>query len=75
MTAMGNRRLGLIVDGLEEQRDVIVKALGPSLAGVVGFAGATDLGDQQVALVIDTPSIMRQLWGDRDLSAYVEVIS
>ena len=56
LVGLGNRKLGVVVDGLREQRNVIIKSLGASLAKVKGFAGATDLGDQKVALVVDVQS-------------------
>ncbi len=58
VTSLGQRRLGLVVDALEGQEDIITKPLGASLAGVRGFSGATDLGDQRVVLVLDAPSIL-----------------
>ena len=58
VTTMGSRRLGLIVDRLHGQQDVILKPFGRSLASVKWFAGATDLGDHRVALVIDASSIL-----------------
>ncbi|MBW2464515.1 MAG: chemotaxis protein CheW, partial [Deltaproteobacteria bacterium] len=61
VTALGTRRLGLIVDELHGQRDIVIKPLGRSLRGVRGFAGATDLGDQSVALVIDASSLLEEV--------------
>jgi two-component system chemotaxis sensor kinase CheA len=58
VTALGQRRLGLVVDALEGQEDIITKPLGASLRSVRGFSGATDLGDQRVVLVLDAPSIL-----------------
>ena len=57
---MGNRELGFVVDELIGQEDVIIKSLGKSLSSVRGFAGATDLGDKQVALVLDAPALFTE---------------
>lgn len=57
---VGTRRLGMVVDRLIEQQDVVIKALGRTLAHVRGFAGATDLGDQRVALILDVPSLIEE---------------
>ena len=46
-----DRRLGFVVDELVGQQDIVIKPLGKSLKTVRGFAGATELGDQRVALV------------------------
>ncbi|MEZ4287089.1 MAG: chemotaxis protein CheA [Polyangiales bacterium] len=59
---VGKRRLAMMVDGIEGQRDLIIKSLGNSLAHVRGFAGATDLGDQRVALVIDAPAVLNEVY-------------
>ena len=61
VTAVGARRLGLVVGTLVGEQDVVIKALGPSLKGVRGFAGASELGDQRIALVIDAPSLVEEL--------------
>lgn len=62
VTSLGQRRVGLVVDGLEGQQDIIIKPLGKSLSEVRGFAGATDLGDQRVVLVLDAPSLLEEVF-------------
>jgi two-component system chemotaxis sensor kinase CheA len=64
--SMGNRELGFVVDQLIGQEDVIIKALGKSLSSVRGFAGATDLGDQKVALVLDAPALFTEYFDGPD---------
>jgi two-component system chemotaxis sensor kinase CheA len=61
VTAVGSRRLGLVVDTLIGEQDVVIKPLGPSLKDVKGFAGATELGDQRLALVLDTPALIEEM--------------
>ncbi len=64
--AVGIRRLGLLVDRLEGQQDIVIKPLGKSLKSVHGFAGAAELGDQRVALVLDVAAIVEEvLAGDQ----------
>jgi len=58
---VGNRRLGFVVDELVGQQDIVIKALGKSLAKVRGFAGATELGDQRVALVLDVAALIEEV--------------
>jgi two-component system chemotaxis sensor kinase CheA len=60
VTTVGARRLGLVVGTLVGEQDVVIKALGRSLKGVRGFAGASELGDQRIALVIDAPSLLEE---------------
>jgi two-component system chemotaxis sensor kinase CheA len=70
--SMGTRELGFVVDGLIGQEDVIIKALGKSLASVRGFAGATDLGDQKVALVLDAPALFAEYFDGPDAPRVLE---
>jgi two-component system chemotaxis sensor kinase CheA len=65
---VGDRRLGFIVDRLVGQQDIVIKPLGKSLAGVRGFAGATELGDQRVGLVLDVAALIEEvLASEKDL--------
>jgi two-component system, chemotaxis family, sensor kinase CheA len=61
------RRLGIVVDRLEGQEDIVIKPLGASLRRVRGFAGAADLGDQRVGLVLDAPAILEEALAGADL--------
>ncbi len=61
MTSVGSRRLGLVVTTLIGEQDVVIKALGRSLKQVRGFAGATELGDQRMALVLDAPALVEEM--------------
>ena len=62
VTSLGQKRVGFVVDGLYDQQDIVIKALGRSLRSVRGFAGATDLGDNRVALVLDAASLMEEVF-------------
>ncbi|MFT3927252.1 MAG: chemotaxis protein CheA [Myxococcales bacterium] len=72
VSQLGNRRLGMVVDVLLGQQDIVIKALGKSLASVRGFAGATDLGDQTVTLVLDTPQILEEMLASSDRTRSLE---
>jgi two-component system, chemotaxis family, sensor kinase CheA len=61
VVSLGHRRLGLVLDHLVGQQDIVIKPLGRSLDGVRGFAGATELGDQRVGLVIDAAAIVDEV--------------
>jgi two-component system chemotaxis sensor kinase CheA len=61
VAALGNRRLGLVVDHLFGQEDIVIKPLGASLSRVRGFAGATELGDQRVGLVLDSGAVIEEV--------------
>ncbi len=46
-------RFGLIVDEVRDTEEIVVKPLGKELRGIPVFAGATIMGDGQVALILD----------------------
>jgi two-component system chemotaxis sensor kinase CheA len=58
---VADRRLGLVVDDLVGQRDIVIKPLGKTLNRTRGFAGATELGDQRVALVCDVAALIEEV--------------
>ncbi|ESQ77653.1 chemotaxis protein CheA [Asticcacaulis sp. AC402] len=51
-TATGGR-LGLVVDGLIGQQQVVIKSLQANFTAVPGISGGTILGDGRVALILD----------------------
>jgi two-component system, chemotaxis family, sensor kinase CheA len=53
------RRVGLFVDDLLGQQQVVIKSLQTNYRRVPGVAGATILGDGSVALILDLPGILR----------------
>ncbi len=69
VTAVGNRRVGFIVDGLIGQQDIVIKALGRTLRATRGFAGATELGDQRVALVLDASALVEEAFAAPERAA------
>ena len=48
-----DRRFGLLVDGLSDPSEIVVKPLGAQLHGLEVFAGATILGTGRVGLILD----------------------
>jgi two-component system, chemotaxis family, sensor kinase CheA len=55
----GHEVYALACDHLVGKREIVIKSLGPLLAGVPCTAGATLLGDR-VALILDVPAIIRR---------------
>ncbi len=54
---MADRRVGIVVDELVGQQEIVIKSLGKFLKGIQGLAGATILGDGRVALILDVSSL------------------
>jgi len=55
------QRIGLFVDELLDQQQVVIKSLEENYKPVAGLAGATILGDGNVAMIIDVPSLIKTL--------------
>jgi two-component system chemotaxis sensor kinase CheA len=59
LVGLAERRVGIIVDNLRDQQEIVIKPLGKRLAEVPGIAGATELGDRRgVVLVLDVESLI-----------------
>ena len=53
----GELHYGLVVDGLEDSQEIVVKPLGRHMAGAEVLAGATVLGDGRVASILDVAGL------------------
>ena len=53
----GDHRIGLLVDALVGQQEIVIKSLGKLLTGIKQIAGATILGDGQVVLILDVNAL------------------
>ncbi|CAG0956962.1 two-component system, chemotaxis family, sensor kinase CheA [Geobacteraceae bacterium] len=58
VVGVAEKRLGVIVDDLMGQQDIVIKALGDMFKGYRGITGAADLGDQRTILVLDVGGII-----------------
>ena len=52
-----DRQFGLMVDGINDTQEIVVKPLGKQLKGLTEYAGATIMGDGRVALILDVLGI------------------
>ncbi|MCD6318149.1 chemotaxis protein CheA [Candidatus Aerophobetes bacterium] len=53
------KRIGLIVDTLYKQEEIVIKPLEGCLADIQGLAGATILGDGRVILILDPQELIQ----------------
>jgi two-component system, chemotaxis family, sensor kinase CheA len=53
------RRLAVACDELRGEEEIVIKSLGPLLAGVPGYLGAAILGDGRIALVLDPTHLLK----------------
>ena len=61
VVGFGEKALGLIVDELRGQQEVVIKSLGDFLNNLPGIAGATILGDGKVTLILDVGSLIQDV--------------
>ncbi|MFW5451298.1 MAG: chemotaxis protein CheA [Methylophagaceae bacterium] len=54
----GNQKVGLFIDDLLGQQQVVIKSLETNFRKVLGVSGATILGDGTVALILDIPGLI-----------------
>jgi two-component system chemotaxis sensor kinase CheA len=57
---IGHERIGLVVDRLIGQQDIVIKSLGALLRNQSGLAGGCVLGDGRIALVLDVLDVFGQ---------------
>ena len=55
---LAESKIGLIVDSLVGQEEIVIKSLGEYLKGIEGIAGATIRGDGRVTLIVDVGALM-----------------
>jgi two-component system chemotaxis sensor kinase CheA len=70
-----DRQFGLVVDGINDTQEIVVKPLGKQLKGLTLYAGATIMGDGRVALILDVLGIGQRaaVFGEsRELARAVE---
>jgi two-component system chemotaxis sensor kinase CheA len=52
------RQLGLVVDRVLGEEDVVIKSIADNYRNLAGIAGATILGDGRVSLILDPPALI-----------------
>ena len=60
VVGLAQERLGIAVDELHGQQDIVTKPLGGRLQSVRGISGATDLGNRRTVLVLDVAALLEE---------------
>ena len=60
VVGVAEKRLGIVVDDLLGQQDIVIKSIGETFKGFKGISGAADLGDQRTILVLDVGGIISE---------------
>lgn len=63
IVGLAQHRVGIVVDELLGQQDVVIKPLGRALRGVPGIAGATELGGGRTVLLLDVSVLVEEALG------------
>jgi two-component system chemotaxis sensor kinase CheA len=61
VAGLGERRVGVIVDELRSQEEVVIKSMGDYLTDIKGVAGATITGEGKVVLILDIPELVESV--------------
>ncbi len=61
VVGLAQQRVGLAVDELLGQQDIVTKPLSGRLRGTPGVSGATELGDRRAVLVLDVGALIEEL--------------
>ncbi|MGA1845282.1 MAG: chemotaxis protein CheA [bacterium] len=69
----GTREMGIVVDALLGQQEIVIKALDDYISGSKGIAGATILGDGRVVLILDVLELMDEVREFREQEEPLEV--
>jgi chemosensory pili system protein ChpA (sensor histidine kinase/response regulator) len=61
----GEHSTALVTDELAGSREIVVKPVGPQIAGIRGISGATILGDGRIVVILDMGTLVRSEWRAR----------
>ncbi len=64
-------QVGIMVDSLIGEQQVVIKSMGNYIGDVRGLSGATILGDGRVALILDVLALVRKTAMERGKASYV----
>lgn len=64
VTTFGERKLGLVVDALEGEEELVIKSLDDQTVATDLVSGASILGDGRVVLIMNLPAVMERFTRD-----------
>lgn len=63
VTRAGEKTVGLLVNALVRQQEVVIKSIGERLKTIPGIAGATEIGESEIVLVVDVGTLIDHFGG------------
>jgi two-component system chemotaxis sensor kinase CheA len=61
IVGIAEKHIGLEVDGLIGQKEIVIKSLGNLIGKIPGIAGSSILGDGSIILILDVAEVINQL--------------
>jgi two-component system, chemotaxis family, sensor kinase CheA len=71
IVGFGKKKIGLLVDEIIGQQEIVIKSLGEYFTGLAGFAGAAEIGKHEVILVLDVDSVTEKSLSRQEGVPYV----
>jgi two-component system, chemotaxis family, sensor kinase CheA len=59
VVGQNNEKVGILVDRITGQREIVVRSLPDPMVRVDGISGATELGEGRIVLILDTKSLVK----------------
>jgi two-component system, chemotaxis family, sensor kinase CheA len=66
----GEKLAGIVVDAIVRQQEIVLKSIGGRLKDTPGVAGATEVGEGEIILVIDVGSLIENFGGRTQETAH-----
>ncbi len=67
IAGIGEKRLGLLVDTIHEQTEIVIKPLGEHLKDIPCLSGAAEVGRHEIVFVVDIDRMMEEALGRGDI--------
>lgn len=64
VVGLAHQRIGIVVDSLLGQQEIVIKPLSALLGAIPGVAGSTILGDGRVIMIVDIPELVAAIQPD-----------
>ncbi len=60
IVGLEDKQIGIVVDTLLGEQDIVIKSIGDYFSNVVGISGASILGNGEISLILDIPSLIKK---------------
>jgi two-component system chemotaxis sensor kinase CheA len=60
IVGLEDKQIGIVVDTLLGEQDIVIKSIGDYFSNVIGISGASILGNGEISLILDIPSLIKR---------------